>query len=153
MKLKYDAKADRMRLVMEREDQPPRVFWLKRNQCLAWLARLSDLARQLGVEISPIELGHQPPRAPRKNPVIDAMIPQDLDGIRMRPDEDGVRVIFVQARDGMAMNLTVPGMLRLQEMLLTQAERVGWDPVAGLQRLAAMAAAQAAIDKSKDDGR
>ncbi len=151
MKLKYDAKADRMRLVVERDDQPPWVFWLKRNQHLAWLARLSTLAAQLGSGTAAGELTHRPSRTQKKDPLIDAMVPDELDAIRARFDGESVRVIFIRAQGGLAIKLTVPGMLQLQEMLTIQAERAGWDPIAGLHRLEAMAAARVAIDKSKDD--
>lgn len=152
MKLKYDAKADRMRLQMAQENQPERMFWLKRNQCLALLARLSDIAAHLGVDTQAADLPDQPPpRTPGKDPAFDKAVPEHLDGIRVRVDGTGVRVIFVQAKDGVALKLTIPGMRRLQDMLTTQAERAGWDPAAGMQRLKAMAEARAAIDRSKDD--
>lgn len=150
MKLKYDAKADRMRLVIDRDNQPTRVFWLKRNQCLALLARLSDLAERLNVELTAMQPPDLPPKALARDVVIDEAVPVDLDAIRVRAEGEKIRLVLVHPQEGMTMTMSVPGMVRLQETLMTQAERVGWDPVAGGQRLKALAEARAAIDRSKD---
>lgn len=151
MKLKYDAKADRMRLAIEQGDQSPRVFWLTRSQCLGWLAELSGITESFGLEPPQIDFRNQVPRSPTKEPSIDALIPEHLDGIRVRGDEQGARIAFLQGKASYALKLRQLAMLRLQEMLVTQAERAGWDPAAGLERLKAMSAARAAINRSKDD--
>ena len=150
MKVKYDAKADRMRLAVGRENLPDSVFWLKRNQCLALLVRLCELAAQLGVEAVASEMLNSPPRSPQRSTSIDDVAPEHLDAIRVRLDGDRLRLALVHAQQGVTLNLTSSATQRLQEMLLTQAERAGWDPVAGIERLKAMAEARAAIDRSKD---
>ncbi len=150
MKLKYDAKADRMRLVIDRDNQPARVFWLKRNQCLALLARFSDLAERFNVDPTAMPPPDPPSQVPATDATIDAVEPVDLDTIRVRAEGEKIRLALVHPQEGMAMTMSVAGMMRLQETLMTQAERVGWDPVAGGQRLRALAEARAAINRSKD---
>ncbi len=140
-----------MRLQMEQEIQSARVFWLKRNQCLALLARLSEIAGHLDLDTQTIEMPDQPLQTTRKPSSLDEAVPEHLDGIRVRVEESSVRLIFVQEKDGVALKLPLPGMLKLKEMLMTQAERAGWDPATGLQRLKAMSEARAAIARSKDE--
>lgn len=149
MKLRYDPKADRIRLVLDGEGQGPRIYWLKRNQCLVLLARLSDVAAQLGIETRAVEPLSQPAPMPRKDPSIDAAEPADLEGIRVRVDGEKVRLVFVEGDGGIGLALKPPGVQRLQEMLALQAERAGWDPIAGMTRLRAMADARAAIARSR----
>ncbi len=150
MKLKYDPKADRIRLVLDREGQDRRIYWLRRNQCLVLLVRLSDVAVQLGIETRAVEPLRQPPPSPRGDPSIDAAEPVHLDGIRVRVDGEKMRLVFVEGDGGIGLSLKAPGIQRLQEVLTMQAERAGWDPVAGITRLRAMADARAAISRSRN---
>lgn len=152
IKLKYDPNADRMRLVIQPEGQDVRFFWLRRNQCLALLARLTDVLPQLGVAAKPIEPLKAPPPRPKKDPAIDDAAPESLSAIRVRQEGEQVRVMFVHPDQGIGLTLKAPGLQRLQEMLATQAERAGWDPVAGIERLKAMAQARAAIARSSQGG-
>lgn len=148
LKLKYDAAADRMRLVLSAEGSP-RVFWLQRNQCLALLARLGEVGRHLGVEPhAPV-----PPRdlpGPRVNAAgQEDAVPEALDSIRVRIEGEKARVLFVQGDGTLGLLLEPAGISRLQEMLGMQAERAGWDPAAGVTRLQAQAAARATISKTR----
>lgn len=152
IKLKYDPDADRMRLVIQPQGQAMRFFWLRRNQCLALLARLRDVLHQLGVDAKPIEPLKAPPARPKKDPAIDEAAPELLAGIRVRLEGESVQLLFVHADNGIGVTLKAPGVQRLQEMVATQAERAGWDPVAGIQRLKAMAQARAAIARSSQSG-
>lgn len=149
LKLKYDPEADRMRLVLQPEGQEMRIFWLRRNQCLGLLARLSDVLQQLGVDTKPIEPLKAPMARPKKDPAIDEVTPETLSGIRIRQEGETVRIQFVHPEHGTGIALKAPGLQRLQEMIATQAERAGWDPVAGIRRVKAMAQARAAIARSK----
>jgi hypothetical protein len=148
-KLKYDAAADRMRVVVGGESGPPRVFWLQRNQCLGLLAKLGEVGRQLGVP------PHSPtaPRSlsgPRENAAgLEDAVPEALDGIRVRIEGEGARVLFVQGDRTVGLFLQPAGLGRLQEMLGMQAERAGWDPAAGLARLQAQATARVTISKTR----
>ena len=137
--------------MMQQENMSARVFWLKRNQCLALLARLSEIAGHLGADGLAVDLLDRQPRTPKKDAFFDDAAPEHLDGIRVRVDGEGVRLILIQDKSNLSLKLAVPVMRRMQEVLLTQAERAGWDPAAGLQRLKAMAEARAAINRSKDD--
>lgn len=149
IKLKYDPVADRMRLWVQQPHGAARVFWLRRNQCLALLARLTDVAREMGVEPKAVEPLKAPPPRPRKDPAIDEALPENLDGLRVRVDGEDAAVQLVHDGKGLGLKFQAPGITRLQEMLATQAERAGWDPLAGVNRLKAMAQARAAIGRSK----
>lgn len=151
IKLKYDPAADRLRLLVDQPDSAARVFWLRRNQCLGLLARLTGVAKQMGVEPKEVEPLKSPPLRPRKNPVIDEVEPEVLDALRVRIEGEEAVLHLASAGKGLGLRLKAPGIKRLQEMVATQAERGGWDPVPGVNRLKAMAQARAAIVRSKSD--
>lgn len=148
MKLKYDRVADRMRLVVERDNLTASVFWLRRNQCLALLARLDNASEGEG-ESEPCKLEDSPKKLQRRDTVTEQVRPVDLDGISVKTEVDGVSLTFIHAQRGLTLKLTPAVIVRLRELLLIQAERAGWDPNAGIQRLKAMAQARLAIDRSR----
>lgn len=149
IKIKYDPAADRMRLATKPEGKPLRVFWLKRNQCLALLARLSDVAEQMGVELEAIEPLKTPPPRPRKDPVIDEAEPEILDALRLRLQGEEAQLLMVQGRNVIGLRLKAPGIKRLHKIVATHAERAGWDPGPGVRRLKVMAMARSAMANSK----
>ena len=149
IKLKYDPVADRMRLWVQQPQGAARVFWLRRNQCLALLARLTDVAREIGVEPKTVEPLKAPAPRPRKDPAIDEAEPETLDGLRARVEGEDVAVHLIHDGKALGLKLKAPGIKHLQETLSTQAERAGWDPVPGVKRLKAMAQARAAIARSQ----
>jgi hypothetical protein len=152
IKLKYDPEADRMRLLVEQAQGQPGIFWLRRNQCLALLARLMDVAHEMQVQVSePTPLKVPAPR-PRKDPVIDAAEPEIITGMRLRVQDQIVYLQMGGTEKGAAIRFDATGIKRFHEVVATQAERAGWDPVAGTKRLRAMAQARAAITKSKSAG-
>lgn len=149
IKLKYDPEADRMRVLVEQAQGEPGVFWLRRNQCLALLVRLGDVAREMKVQVSePAPLTAPAPR-PRKDPVIDAAEPETLRGLRVGVQADAVMLQMAGTEKGANIRFDTKGFKQFHEVVATQAERAGWDPVAGTKRLRAMAQARAAITKSR----
>jgi len=152
IKMKYDPAVDRMRLAVHPEGGEMRVFWVRRNQFLAWLARLSDVVRELGVEPKEIEPLKAPQHRPPRDPAIDDAVPEMLDALRVRVEGDTAQLMMVQGVRALCLKLKAPGVNRLQEMLATRAERAGWDPSAGIQRLRAMTMARVAITRSKEGG-
>lgn len=137
-----------MRIVLDGDTGPARVFWLQRNQCLGLLARIGEVCRQLGI------LAHSPAPRSQARPAVDGAgvehaVPETLDGIRVRVEGERARVLFVQGERNVSLLLPPAGIGQLQEMLGLQAERAGWDPAAGLARLQANVAARAAISKTR----
>jgi hypothetical protein len=149
IKLKYDQDADRMRLSIDQPDSSACIFWLRRNQCLSLLARLSDVAKAMDVSPQESELLKLPPvRLPKNHTILDVE-PLMLKVVRVRVDGEQA-VIQLHSEDkrlGVALNGTA--VRRLQEMIATQAERAGWDPEVGIKRLRAMAQARKAIAQSQ----
>lgn len=150
LKLRYDAAADRMRVALRDDAGAARVFWLRRNQCLALLARMRAVSGQLGIEVLPVAPLQGAPGARPKDPQLHEAEPEPLDGIRVNVRGDRVRVVFVHGGQASALLLQAAGFERLQNVLGLQAERAGWDPAAGLKRLQAQAAARAAISRSRE---
>ena len=154
VKLKYDPEADRIRVLVEQAQGEPGVFWLRRNQCLALLVRLGNVAREMNVEVSePAPLTAPAPR-PRKDPEIDAAVPEVLRGLRVGVQGEAVMLQMAGTENRASIRFGAKGFKRFHEVVATQAERAGWDPVAGTKRLRAMAQARAAISKSRSaDGK
>lgn len=150
-RLKYDPGADRMRFALYLDDQPPRVFWLNRNQCLGLMVRLTDVAPELGVALNAAEPLQAPAPRPRKDPEFDGLEPESIDSVRLRRNGETAQFLLVQGDKATSLNLPGGGVKKLQEILALQAERAGWDPVAGVNRVRAMAAARSAIAKSRGE--
>jgi hypothetical protein len=149
IKLKYDPAADRMRLWVDQPEGDVLIFWLRRNQCLALLARLNDVAKDMGVALQEVEPLKAPPPRPRKDPAFDGVEPAVLEAVRVRREGEQAVVQLVSTGKGLGLKLNGTGVKRLQEMIATQAERAGWDPAVGVKRLRAMAKARAAIAQSQ----
>ncbi|MEY4761922.1 MAG: hypothetical protein RLZZ200_1778 [Pseudomonadota bacterium] len=148
-KLRYDAKADRLRMVVQADGKATRVFWLQRNQALAALAALSRVARKLGVKPDAVTPVKAPPVRPKHDPAVDDIPPESLDGMRVRQADDVTQLLLVQGEKALSFGFKAEGLKLLLDRLAMQCERAGWDPVAGLKRLQAMAQVRAAITKAK----
>jgi len=152
IKLKYDGVADRMRLLVQQPQGAARVFWLRRNQCLGLLARLNKVAEEMGVELKKVEPLKAPLPRPRKDLAMDEVEPETLDGLRARFDGEDASVDLISDGKSLGLKFNAAGIKKFQEILSTQAERAGWDPVPGVQRLKAMAQMKVAIEKSRATG-
>jgi hypothetical protein len=141
----YDIEADRMKLVFDAQENAPQVLTLTRRQWLGLLRRLRVVAQQMKLELAAPEPLKAPRARPKRNPDIDALAPVMVDAVHLRAEGDGVRLQFAVGASGRALLLKAPGVKQLAEMVATQAERAGWDPQAAMQRLQAMAMANAAM--------
>lgn len=149
MKLRYDPKADRLRLVIPQGEQPMRVFWLNRNQALNAVAMMTVALRKLGLEPEVVEPLKSPPARPQKDPQIDGVVPEALDAVRLRQKADRTQMLLVQGDKAFTLGLKPEALKRLLDVLSLQCERAGWDLAAGLDRLRALAQARVAIAKNK----
>jgi len=148
LKARYDPKEDRMRLELHPAADPIQVFWVTRAQWLALLQRLRAVTRQMGVESQAAQAVEQLRRRPPRDPMVDALPPARLDGIRLRAQGDGVGLILIAGDKTCAVELKASGLRQLEEMIAVQAERAGWDPQAALERLQAGAMASAAMQRA-----
>ena len=147
IKILYDVNEDRMRLVLQPPDKAPVALWVNRRQWLALLARLRAVAGQLGVTLTEFDPPKVPRGRPPRDPRIEAMVPEKLDGMRLRVEGDGVRLLFVQGEKVRGLMLKLGGLQQLEEIVALQAERAGWDVSAGLERLHAQALTRAAMNR------
>lgn len=148
LQAKYDPREDRMQLTLQPVEGKPQAFWVTRRQWLALLRRLRVAALEMGCELSASE-PVQPPRGrPPRNPAADSLEPVLLDGLRLKPEGDGVRLMFVVNEKARGIFLKEPGLRQLMEIVAVQADRAGWDLPAGLQRLQANELAKAAMNRA-----
>lgn len=149
IKLSYDPKQDRIILQIPVDSETHRAFWLQRNQCLAMLARLTNILEQMGMPTTPpVAQGLQPAARPKADTDAAALQAESLSGIKIRPEGDSVRISFLHPQHTAAVGFKGAGLQKLHEALALQAERAGWDPAAGLERIKAMAQARQAISRS-----
>jgi hypothetical protein len=151
LKLRYDPQADRMRLILQPDDAPMRVFWLNRNQALAAMLELSQVATKLGLAPTKLLPLAAPPVRPKRDPTVDSVVPEVLSALRGRQKGERIELLLVQLERATAFGFKAEGLKEFLDNLALQCERAGWDPAAGLKRLRAMAQARAAIGKSKSE--
>lgn len=140
---KYDLQTDRMRLTLQLANGALRAFWVTRRQWLGLLHAVTVLPQSASAEAPPL------PRT-KKALTAKALIPAPIpvEAIRLRQLAEGVKLVFAAADKGVAISLQEPGLQQLQQMLLQQAERAGWDVSAALARLNAQGLARAAMRKA-----
>ena len=149
LKIVYDANADRMRLTLKPDGQDNKLFWLNRAQCLSLLARLAVASKSMDITLKAIKpLSTVPPR-PKKDFGPDDPVPETLMDIRLRRDGEWLKVVFLQSKgQGIGLSLKPEGVTKIHHLLATEATKAGWDPIAGLNRLKAIAKARQAQKKS-----
>ena len=150
LKLAYDYAADRMRLTVQLEGQDNRTFWLNRHHCLELLATIAVVSKSMDITLKPIApLKTIPPR-PKKEFGPDDPAPESLLAIRLRKDGEWLKILFLQSKEnGISLSLKPDAVTKIHHMLATQATRAGWDPIAGLNRLNAIAKARRAQKKTQ----
>lgn len=142
---KYDPRQDRMLLTVNlKKDEASRTFWLTRLQ---WLMLMHQVS---AVSARPVDDGGALP--PRKSPP-QALPPQPeavlLDSLKLGREGDTVKVRLGASEDAITLALKEQQLANFQRMLVTQAERAGWDPRAAMERLAAARAARVAMKRAK----
>lgn len=137
-----------MRLVLHPGDDVPTAYWVTRRLWLLLLRRLQVASEQSGLVVTISGPVKPPPRRPRRDVAVDAIDPQKLEGIRLRAEGDGARLMLVVGEMATGIHLNAPGLQQLEEMVALQAERAGWDPQAAMQRLRANALANAAMSRA-----
>ena len=145
LKIGYDFDADRMILTCKSEEQQSRVLWLNRNQCLDLLAKISVASKAMGFTLKLIQpLRSVPVRPKRKLDLIDQE-PERLNFVRLRRDGEQLKVVLIPLKDkGISLTLKPEAAVELHKILAIEATKAGWDPIAGLNRLTAIAQARRA---------
>jgi len=148
IKIVYDAQADRMRLTLTPEVQESQLFWLNRNQCLGLLARIEAASKAMDITLKDIKPLRTVPMRPRKEVGPHDPIPESLTEIRLRKDGERLKVLFLQSKaKGLGISLIPEAVVKVHQLLAVEATKAGWDPIAGLNRLKAVAQARQAQKK------
>jgi len=143
LRARYDAKEDRMLLIVERPDTEKTVLWVTRRQ---WLGLYAGLG---GVVTATDESKRVPPpkQGPAPQELVQAAVP--LEAIRLRKKEGEFAIGFVVGEETIGLTLKAEGLPNLQRILEQQADRAGWDAAAAVKRLKAQALAAGAVRKAK----
>lgn len=147
LQAKYDPRQDRMLLTLDVKKQDTgRSFWLTRVQ---WLGLMVQLA---AVSEKPVDDGGAlPPRKSAPQPLPPQPNAVMAEGLKLRREGEGVRVAIGTGPDAVGLMLQGESLANFRRMLVTQAERAGWDPRAALERINAARAAGQAMKKAKGE--
>jgi hypothetical protein len=145
LRARYDPREDRMFLALQFPEQPEQRYWVTRRLWLALYGQIASLAPSQPEQALPPPPAN-PPRPMAAGDTADAVA---LDGVRIKKNEDGVRLVFASARGNTFVDFKQPGLLQLKRLLEMQAERAGWDAAAALERLQADAIAGATVRRAK----
>ena len=140
IKVRYDFKEDRMRLEIAPDREESQAFLLNRRQ---WL----NLISAVGVtDLPPLKVPPQRPQA-REGEVEPPA--QPVRALKLGREEGGLRVGFLLEDAHTGVLLPHAGLPEIGELFFRQAERAGWDPAAGLDRLKAGELAQETLRKAQ----
>ncbi len=140
LSVRYEYLQDRMRLEIRPAGQEAQSFLLNRRQ---WL----NLIRAVGVgELAPQTV---PPQRPEANKDDNEALVQEVKAVRIKREQAGLRVVFQLEGAEAGVLLPDEGLPEIGELFFRQAERAGWDPAAGLERLKAAALAQETLRKAQ----
>lgn len=137
-----------MRLLLHPPEQAPRVYWVTRQQWLALLLRVRNVAQKIGLSLNPPKTPDAPRARVARDPALAELTPLKLAAIRCNPAADGAQLLLVLDGKAQSVQLNAAGLKQFEQMLQLQAERAGWDPQAALQRLQAAALAKAAMGRA-----
>jgi hypothetical protein len=149
LKLKYDVGEDRMELVLAENDTNRQTFWLCRRHCIGLLFRLSQIADDLKIELDQIEKLAPPQFRKQVASIPDQLLAQKIEGLSIKKVSSGAELRIRGAQGGVAVKLSPDGVKKMNELVYSQAERAGWDPAAGIDRLKALAAVRTALHRKK----
>ena len=141
IKARYDAKEDRMLLIMEPQEGDKRVFWVTRRQWLGLYNGLGPLKPEKG-EVKP------PPQKPQPIPEALTSVARPIEAIKMNKKDEGFQVAFVAEGKPIGLQLQGDSLEQMKRMLDQQADRAGWDVQAALERMKAAQAANAVVKKA-----
>ena len=142
---KYDPRQDRMLVTLNAGGDKAESMWLTRRQ---WLSLLQQMEVQKLAAADADAPAEKPPKTPPA-PLPGRPDAPCVDGVRLRKDGDGARLQFLLGDKTYGLQLPTAGLSQFRRLLEQQAERAGWDSRAGLERLDAALAAQAAMRKAK----
>ncbi len=140
LKARYLFLDDRMRLEIHPPGKEPQAFTLSRRQWLKFI-------RAVGVgDLPPQQV---PPLKPEGKPNQEEAPAQVVRALNLEREQGGLRVSFILDKAKMGLLLPNEGLPEIGEMFFRQAERAGWDPAAGLERLKAGEMTQETLNKAK----
>ncbi len=144
---KYDPKEDRMLLSLEYGDGSTRIFWLTRRQ---WIGMMHEMA---ALKLVPKdEAATEPPKKSAPKPLPPQPSATMVESVKLRKQDQGARVVFsVGEEQGVGVTLAGDGLAGFHRLLEQQAERAGWDPRAGIERLNAGVVARNLMRKARGE--
>jgi hypothetical protein len=145
---RYDPKEDRMLLSLEYGDGTARTFWLTRRQ---WIGMMHEMAalKLVPADEAPAE---PPPKKNAPRPLAPQPEATMVQSVKVRKQEEGARLVFAVGEDqGVGMTLPAERLASFHRLLEQQAERAGWDPRAGVERLSAAVVARNVMRRWKGE--
>ena len=142
---RYDHNEDRMLLHVQSDPDLSRRYWITRRQWLWLLFRLQTIAKRQGEKLTSLRAMEPPDNAHASLVQEEGLVPVLLETIRVRALERGFRIAFFAGDRAANVALTIINVHKAEEFVFLQAERAGWDPQAGVQRLEAGELASTAI--------
>lgn len=148
----YDPPEDRMRLRMSEDDGKSRSVSLTRTQWMAVIMRMRAVMQREGVAAA--EAPAAAPTVRPRRPAAELLQEAAPRASAMRMGVADGRLRLTLEADGKACNVSWPldKLAEAHRSFVARAEQVGWDVDAAAERLNALRAARAAVNKASGPG-